>query len=109
MSADQIRAAVAAVRPKLPLLAADYADRAIASGKTLAQVKGDLVDLMSTDTRALSKANMIAQARSKGLLPADPAPEAIAATAAAGGLGSRSTSIDNMRATVRQAGMTPTR
>ena len=57
-----VRAAVDRARPLLPSLDTDYADKAIASGRNLDQVKGDLVDRMSARSgREQSKANMLAQ------------------------------------------------
>ena len=56
--ATEIRAAVEAARPRLPNLAADYADKAVASGKTVDAVKGELLDQMTTSPRVRSKANM---------------------------------------------------
>lgn len=61
MSANEIRAAVETARSRLPNLSADYADQAIASGKTLTAVKGELFGLMTSDPRARSKADMLAR------------------------------------------------
>ena len=63
----EIRAAVYRARPKLPDLPRAYADQAIASGRNLDQVKGDLVDLMSAQTaREASMANMKKQVAGMG-------------------------------------------
>ena len=58
MSATEIRAAVEAARTHLPNLPSDYADQAVAAGKTVTAVKSELFVAMTSDPRARSKANM---------------------------------------------------
>ena len=65
--ADQISAAVAQARDRLPNLPDDYASRAIAAGKTVDQVKGDLIAMMSESPRERGKALMRAEVERQGL------------------------------------------
>lgn len=58
-NATAIKAAVEQARSLLPDLPGDYADKAVAAGRTLMQVKSELVDRMCAQSpRATSKANM---------------------------------------------------
>ena len=97
--ADQITAAVAQARGRLPNLPDDYGLRAIASGKTVDEVKGDLVAMMSENPRERGKALMRAECERQGLTR----PEAGAASQS----GSRGVTL--MAAELRRQGIEPRR
>lgn len=67
--ADQITAAVAQARGRLPNLPDDYGPRAIAAGKTAVQVKGDLVAMVTTNPRERGKTLMADLVRRQGMTP----------------------------------------
>ena len=89
---------MAAARSKLPDLPANYADQAIAKGQTVADVRSELLTMMSTDYRAMSKANMREQLRQMGLVKNDSTPVADDPRAA---------SKANMVATLKRMGLAP--
>lgn len=100
--ADQITAAVAQARARLPNLPDDYGPRAIAAGMTAARVKGDLVDMMSQNPRERGRALMRAECERQGMFKArgsDATTTAPAGTPASGKA--------LMADLVRRQGMTP--
>lgn len=101
--AAQIIAAVAQARDRLPNLPDDYASRAIAAGKTVDQVKSDLIDMMSESPRERGKALMRAEVGRQGLAR----PGARGGAGAATENGSRGVTL--MAAELRRQGIEPRR
>lgn len=95
----EIQNIVAAARNRLPNLSSNYADRAIAQGRTANDVRAELLTMMTTDYRVLSKADMRKQVAQLGLSQDDP--QARSSTA--------STGRANMEKLLRQQGMEPAR
>lgn len=93
---SEIRDIVAAARSKLPDLPSDYATLAIAQGRTAHQVRSDLLARMSTDYKAISKADMLKQVRAMG-------------ASVETGSSAASASRSNMEALLRQQGLEPVR
>ena len=102
-NADQITAAVAQARGRLPNLPEDYGPQAIASGKTLSDVQADLFAQMTANPRERGKALMRAEVERQGLTKGN-RPDA---TAAAPGSPARGVSL--MADEVARRGMTPNR
>ena len=66
---QQIKAAVEAARRKDPTIPEGYAATAIAAGKSVDQVKGDLFERIVGAGHVMAKASMVRMLKSRGLTP----------------------------------------